>query len=403
MRNLWKQTAVAWCLIAGAVFCHPTTAAEPFQADALRVWKDDTGKYSVEARLSELQDDAVVLETADGKSLTVPITRLSHPDQVFLRRAREEQAEQAARAKGPQYGPPQSVFVRLGLEVTAQGGPCKNLLCTFPVPMDWPEQKVTVIKEEISPAVRGTNTRTLNGTVEQFEFRVPRLPAGQTARVALTLQLDRRYILPPPDPNVFRFAQIDTKLRPYLGESPMIETKHDTVRAAAAEIELDPALSPWKQVETIYDWTRDRVQSDGTKPLKGALAALVTGTGDCEERTSLFVAMCRLKQIPARSVWIDGHTYPEFYLEDDLGNGHWIPCESLGARIFGGVQHVAPLLQKGDNFRMSQKDGPQRYVAPTCSCKLSADSGTPVIREIRERLDGNEPRSDAGELNSDSD
>jgi transglutaminase-like putative cysteine protease len=143
-------------------------------------------------------------------------------------------------------------------------------------------------------------------------------------------------------------------------------------------------------VESIYDWTWEQVHSDGTKPLKGALAALTTGTGDCEERTSLFVAMCRLKKIPARSVWIEKHTYPEFYLQDDLGNGHWIPCESLGERKFGGVGHYAPILQKGDSFRMSQQEQPQRYVAPTVSGMLSPGDGQPVIREIREKLDASE-------------
>ena len=96
--------------------------------------------------------------------------------------------------------------------------------------------------------------------------------------------------------------------------------------------------------------------------------------------------MCRLKGIPARSVWIEGHAYPEFFLEDRAGKGHWIPCESLGTRNFGGISRYALIMQKGDNFRWSQKRGPQRYVMPTLSCSLGPRSDKPVLREIRQDL-----------------
>jgi transglutaminase-like putative cysteine protease len=257
--------------------------------------------------------------------------------------------------------------------------------------MDWPEQKVTIVEEDKSPLVRLARMQVLNDGVKQCLFQIPRLPADKTAQVAFTLKIERWHISPPPMPELFVFARKhDSKLRPFLGESPFIEIRNPLVKSAADGIELDESDTAWRQVETIYDWTRGKVHSDGTKPLKGALGALTSGTGDCEERTSLFVAMCRLKKIPARCVWIEGHAYPEFYLLDDRGHGHWIPCESLGGRNFGGIQRYDPILQKGDNFRMSQKSGAQRYVAPTASCMLGPGSGTPVIREIRENVNVDE-------------
>jgi hypothetical protein len=366
-------------------------AAElPARGDS-RVWKDRTGKHSFEARLAELQDKAVVLRGANGPAITVPIDRLSLADQKYVQQLREAEEEKAARESGVQYANPTTRQIRLGLEATAQGGPCKNLTCSFPLPMDWPEQKVTIVAQDKSPLVRQTRMQILNDGVKQCVFQIPRLPANATAQVVFTLKIERWQILPPPRPELFVFARkYDPKVRPFLGQSPFIETRHPVVMSAAAGIELDESDTAWQQVETIYDWTRDKVHSDGTKPLKGALGALTSGTGDCEERTSLFVAMCRLKQIPARCVWIEGHAYPEFYLLDDRGHGHWIPCESLGGRNFGGMQRDAPILQKGDNFRMTQKSGPQRYVAPTASCMLGPGSGTPVIREIKEKLDAAE-------------
>ena len=86
-------------------------------------------------------------------------------------------------------------------------------------------------------------------------------------------------------------------------------------------------------------------------PAQGALAALKDGTGDCEELTSLFIAICRAANIPARTVWVPGHCYPEFYLVDDKGEGHWFPCQSAGKREFGGISETRPILQKGDSFR----------------------------------------------------
>ena len=53
--------------------------------------------------------------------------------------------------------------------------------------------------------------------------------------------------------------------------------------------------------------------------------------------------------VPARTVWVPGTCYPEFYLLDDDGKGHWFPCEMTENRSFGGTSETRPILQKGDN------------------------------------------------------
>src|SRR5262249_50253135 len=78
---------------------------------------------------------------------------------------------------------------------------------------------------------------------------------------------------------------------------------------------------------------------------------------------SLFVAMCRVQKIPARTVFVTDHCYAEFYLEDDEGQGHWFPCQPAGSRAFGGIDDVQPILQKGDNFKNPEKPKERlRYV-----------------------------------------
>lgn len=57
--------------------------------------------------------------------------------------------------------------------------------------------------------------------------------------------------------------------------------------------------------------------------------ALDQRCGDCEEMVLLFVGLCRLSKIPARTVWVHSHDYPEFYLVDKQGKGHWIPPQVL--------------------------------------------------------------------------
>jgi hypothetical protein len=49
-----------------------------------RTWTDATGKYTVEAELVEVTEDDVVLTKSDGKTITVPISKLSKADQEFL-------------------------------------------------------------------------------------------------------------------------------------------------------------------------------------------------------------------------------------------------------------------------------------------------------------------------------
>jgi hypothetical protein len=141
----------------------------------------------------------------------------------------------------------------------------------------------------------------------------------------------------------------------------------------------------WEKAEAIFDWVRAKVEYRFDRQIKGARQALDDGFGDCEELTSLFVAMCRVAGIPARSVWVPGHCYPEFYLEDEQGKGHWYPCQAAGTRIFGAMPEARPVLQKGDNFRIPGSRQPQRYVQETVTAK-NADAD-PEVQFVQKPLE----------------
>jgi len=272
---------------------------------------------------------------------------------------------------------------RAGMIVRAVGGPCRGIVGTVPVPVDWPEQSVRIVEEDVSPNV-DVGYRIVGGTVKQMVARIRFLPAGEEAKAVVTFEIERHTQQPPDNPEQFQAPDprdLPRDMRVYLGPSPKIEVRHRDIRKLAHEVGAD-APTAWQHVETIYDWVREKVEYQNG-PLKGAVAALKDGTGDCEELTSLFIAICRAADIPARTVWVPGHCYPEFYLVDAEGEGHWFPCQAAGSREFGGITELRPILQKGDNFRPPHnRRDQQRYLAE----HLTGAGGRPQVQFIREMV-----------------
>lgn len=64
--------AVVLLLVSAPAFCAP------------RTWRDNTGKFSVEAELVEVKDGKVVLQRVGGKAIHVPLERLSAADRAYL-------------------------------------------------------------------------------------------------------------------------------------------------------------------------------------------------------------------------------------------------------------------------------------------------------------------------------
>jgi hypothetical protein len=277
--------------------------------------------------------------------------------------------------------------IKIGIEVTAEGGPCRGLRGTAPVPTEWPEQKVRIVEEQKTPNVKQIQYKSLAAGVKQMVVEIPQLRAGEKASATVVFEVSRSSLLPPEDTSVFKIpAKVDRALLLYLGSSPYIETRHPKVVQLARQ--ADAGKEGWEKVEAIYDLTREKVEY---KPgeLKGAAKALLDGAGDCEELTSLFIALCRNNRIPARMVWVHEHCYPEFYLVDDKGKGHWFPCQAAGTRAFGGIPEHRPILQKGDNFRDPDRPKePLRYVSEMLKGSAVKGGGRPDYTFIRELVGG---------------
>jgi hypothetical protein len=272
---------------------------------------------------------------------------------------------------------------RVGVVVAAEGGPCRGIYATLPVPHDWPEQKVRVVAEETSPHVKALRYRMLPGDIRQMVVEIPDLPTGQQAKAIVTFELERAAIIAPEETAGLKPPEKpERSLRIHLGPSPYVESRDPRIVRLAKETGAD--LDGWKKVEAIYDTVRDKVEYRNGD-LKGARKALADGWGDCEELTCLFIAMCRAEGIPARTVWVEGHCYPEFYLVDAAGTGHWYPCQAAGTRAFGAMPDQLPILQKGDSFRDPDRPGKQlRYVSEFIKGAGVEGGGSPRVTWIRE-------------------
>ena len=283
--------------------------------------------------------------------------------------------------KGIAFGNKKTVQWRVGVVIKASNGPMKSAYATVPIPTQWPEQTVKVVNEDVSRGVKVSH-RNLGG-VRQMLVQSSGIAGGKTAKALFTLEITRREILAPKDPEVFEIPKtVPRNLKKFLNASPYIETRDSKIRSLAKGT-VKEHDSAWTKVEAIYDLVREKVEYREGK-IKSAKQALKDGYGDCEELTSLFIAMCRSVKVPARMVWVPDHCYPEFYLQDDEEQGHWIPCQAAGTRAFGSMPEMRPILQKGDNFKVREKKANQRYVAEFVSAKPVRGSGAPSVSFIRE-------------------
>lgn len=291
--------------------------------------------------------------------------------------------EPKANPNGAQPDKAETLKLKIGVKITADGGPCAGLRITAPVPIDWPEQKVKIIEEKSTPNVRNvTYVNHIAGGVRQMIVQIPNLQRGETAESYVIYEIKRSSLIPPEDTSKLKVPEKPgNDVKKYLTESPYIEVNNSKISALAKELPTDK--KNWERVEAIYDLIRSKVKYE-EGPLKGAVKALQDGTGDCEELTSLFIALCRQQRIPARTVWVSGHCYPEFYLVDEDGKGHWFPCQAAGTRAFGGIPEHRAILQKGDNF--TDPDRPRerlRYVSEFMKGSAIKGSKQPSVDFIR--------------------
>ena len=290
----------------------------------------------------------------------------------------------SASASAPSYTEPVPVYYEFGLKIKSTSL-SKGITASVPIPIEWPEQSIEIVDTQKTANLKKLTFKNTTKEIRQMFLRANQLGPGDVAEATVVIQADKRHIAAPEDPSTLVFAKkFPTRIKQYLRPSPYIESNNKQVKLLAKSIELDEDLSAWQQVEKIYDWVREKIEYKFDTQIHSCMHALENGHGDCEELSSVFIAICRCKGIPARAVWIPGHTYPEFYLSDPEGNGYWFPCQAAGSRQFGEMSEDRPILQKGDRFKLPGNRQYLRYVQPTLVAKES--NGGLSIEYISRRI-----------------
>lgn len=277
--------------------------------------------------------------------------------------------------KGIQFFAPRSLDMQFGMRFQANDNYCTDMLATIAFPTEWPEQRVTV-KQSWIPGNAAWQFRDLPAnappTARQLVMSIPGMQPGGELDIIFEVEIEKSFINPPADTTIFVIPKkLKKELNWYMGNSPMIDANASDIKRVAKNIVASSPPDAWSHVERIYDWVRTNIEYRNG-PIRNTREAMKDKKGDCEEMTGIFIAICRASGIPARCVWIPEHCYPEFYLEDDEGKGHWFPCQVAGDRQFGQMHDYRPILQKGDRFKVPEKNAMQHYVSEYFTCRQRA-------------------------------
>jgi len=272
---------------------------------------------------------------------------------------------------------------RVGAKIQTSNVPATNMVVTFPIPTDWPEQQVNVYEEVIPKEATKADFRDSDG-IRQMYAKIPRIDKATAIDINVVLDI-RVFSVPYPE----RTDHLVVPQRPprdvrlSLSPSPLIESRKRNVKAKAKELAQGADL-PWEQVRKFYDFVTTDIAIEGKKVI-GAEKTLKQKKGSPEDRSNLFIALCRANKIPARMVWADEAEYAEFYLQDESGNGRWYPAVLEGKKEFGQMSNPRVIIQKGDNIKVPEKSQQQRFVVEFVTGNVRGGS-QPRVRFLRDVL-----------------
>jgi transglutaminase-like putative cysteine protease len=150
--------------------------------------------------------------------------------------------------------------------------------------------------------------------------------AGQTVSRDVFDIRDARTLLPGP---------LDPEAPNFLRPEPFIESDAPEIRAESAKaLEAHRDRDPRARAERLLRHVHALIEKKPTLSLPSALEVLRTRVGDCNEHTTLYVALARAAGIPARIatglVHLHGafyyHAWAEVYVISNAG-GLWLPVD----------------------------------------------------------------------------
>ena len=261
---------------------------------------------------------------------------------------------------GVSFGPPTVTNWRVGAVMVTRDEAARGVVCRIPVPVQWPEQTVSVFEENLPTEISAVGWEDL-GNIRLMKFRIDNVAPGSKLQATVTFQVSTSQIIAPKNTSVFRIPPKKTRdTKAYYGESPGISPRDSKLKKQAKAL-FDNSQSDWTKIEGMYDWVRDNIE-ERTGKAKGSVDTFRNKAGPGEDRVGVFVAMCRANKVPARMVFVDGSQYAEFYMVDEKEQGHWFPCQVTGIREFGSIGEPRVILQKGDNYKLAGEKKRLKFV-----------------------------------------
>ncbi|HEV3006527.1 MAG TPA: transglutaminase domain-containing protein [Pirellulales bacterium] len=346
--------------------------------------------------VEDADDEAEVATTASTKSRKTSFAREAAADASAgdseansTESSRSRDAAAGERRPGAdsalRYTDPRTYRLKIVVRVDApEESLVKNVVAVAPIPRDWPEQKVRLLSRKIS---EGAKYKEFDkpGQCKTFNFQIPQIAAGESAGVESLYEITRwRIVYAADDDDELSLPHgAPREVREqFSGPAPGLEMKHPKIKELARDLkQRHEDEGAWNMVKGFWKWTRDNVVFKNGD-FRGALFAVEEHCGDCEEMSALFVSMCRLSGGVARSVWVEGHNYPEFYLLDKQGRGHWIPAQVVGPAWFGEMVEYRPIFQKGDRFLDPFKGKFVRYTPQTVKAEGKVEPKLVVEHQI---------------------
>ncbi len=253
---------------------------------------------------------------------------------------------------------------RVGARIQTANSPIKNVLVTLPVPVDWPEQHVTMFEENLPDEVRRSSYRETD-TIRQLLATIPQIPASKQIEFEILFEVTVKEVLYPEGTDHLLIPDRPPReIRQWLSPGKSIESRTPQIRKLAESL-VEPIEQPWGKVRAIFDWVTTSIDVDKSIKETGATDAIKNLKGSPEDRSYAFVAMCRSIKIPARMVWADNGEYAEFYLQDEGGEGRWYPAVLEGKTEFGKMSDPRVILQKGENIKVAENKESQLFVSET--------------------------------------
>lgn len=262
------------------------------------------------------------------------------------------------------YLEPREFEVHVGIGLLGKGL-AGNIQASTVAPVSFPEQEVTDLQIDVDGC--SATVSTINDSAAQLVLAAPLIERGQrvsaVARYRIKLKKDYRGFSRESFPAEQSFptkSNHATFAKEFLSSSPGINTHSQPLKALLKQLDTESA-HPWDQAQRFYEWVWENIKGIPGK-YTSVEEAIRKRRGDCEERATVFIALCRAAGIPARLVWVPSHNWAEIGLYDHDGTPHWIPVHTAGYSWFGwtGVHEV--VLQKGDRIQIPARKRTVRLI-----------------------------------------